>query len=129
MMNYGISPGGGYAYQMPVNGYTTNQGANYGYNQSSGWTTPQNVGWGQPQVQYMQSSMGYNNYQTPNVGYSQPLNQAYQNVQPYGWINSTQWTPQVSHQQQYHSYNYGVPYFGKGCGNCGTSVPTIRRDW
>lgn len=137
MFNYGIAPGGGYAYQMPVNGYSANQ-PQY-YSQPTTYRSPTTSGWVQPQYTPVQSS-GFTNYQTPNVSYSQPVNQGWVPVQNTGWYN----TPQQSYQQSYqHSHNHGyqhshgytngynMPYMGGGggCGNCGSSVPMIRRDW
>ena len=127
MFNYGIAPGGGFAYQVPINGYSNNQ-PQY-YNQPQKFTSTPTTGWVQSQYIPVKPTR-FSNYQPQNISYSQPVQAGWIPVQNSGWVN----TPQPVYQQSYiqgfhHNQNYGVPFIGGGCGNCGSSVQMIRRDW
>lgn len=122
MFNYGIAPGGRFAYQVPVNGYVSSQ--NHYMSQQPVWTPQQTGGWVQPQYQPQPS---FSNYQTQGVSYIQPVNQGWVPIKSQGYFS----TPQPTYQYPQYSSTpyYGMPVMGGGCGNCGSSVPMIRRDW
>lgn len=131
MFNYGIAPGGGFAYQVPVNGYQSNQGQYY--NQSQKFIPSTTTGWVQPQFSNVQPT-GFTNYHTQNMSYGQSVQTGWIPLQNSGWHSTSQ---PIYQQPQMHTYNlshgyshgYGMPFIGGGCGNCGTSAPMIRRDW
>lgn len=122
MFNYGIAPGGGFAYQVPTNGYSSNQAQYYGQPQRLATT-----GWVQPQYSQMPSN-GYLNYQTQGMSFSQPTNQGWMPVRSSGWIQPS-YQQNYSHGGYHQHQSYNLPFIGGGCGNCGSSVPMIRRDW
>ena len=131
MFNYGIAPGGGFAYQDPVNGYRSNQGQFY--NQPQKFIPSTTTGWVQPQFSNVQHT-GFTNYHPQNISYSQPAQSGWIPIQNSGWQSTSQPVYQQSHMHTYYpnqGYNqgYGMPFVGGGCGNCGTSFPMIRRDW
>jgi len=134
-MNYGIGQGGGFGVSIPINGYSTNQG--YNYNQNSNWTPngnwgqPSNQSWGYSQPVYTHQNTSLNTSHSPQGwGYNQPLNQGWNTVQPSGWSGQSYSTSQpVYFQPPQQQYGFHSMPFMSGCGNCGKSTPTIRRDW
>ncbi len=124
-MNYGIAPGGGLSYQVPIHTFTGNQGL--AYNHPTTYSLPQQGSWGQSH--FIQNNPQFTNLQAPTWGFQRPIHPPYHNVESYGWNTRPQLTPPVGHHPLYSQNLNGFLPYGSGCGNCGHSVPTIRRDW